>query len=317
MGTPWGDQPPLVYFAEPIDKAHGQNFAIAATMHGALTTWGCTTYRPSAAWKATHLDWRVDHLNRQALRLADLIVAYLDEHTPSIGVPAEIEAATAQKIPAIVHYTGTSFVLAGNPLVTVITKTEDLVAAVMRALKDHPRPDRAADHQLARTLASGGSVSLGTITPAQATALVAKINGPEPIRLVVTEGAAPPQRVYQDDAGIDLTTAAEIVINPGQYVDVPTQVEATQLPSGYWGLITGRSSALRKWRLHIPIAVIDPGWRGPLFVGVWNLGGNPVTVKAGDRLGQLILIPNHTAPIEVVAAVEDHPRGLKGFGSSG
>lgn len=332
MGTPiWGDQPPLVYFAEPIDKAAGQNFKTAAEMAGALSTWGCGLFRPSAGFRVKRADPRVEQINRYALYRSDAIVAYLDEHTPSIGVPAEIEAATARGIPAVVHYTGASFALAGNPLVTVIDDTNNLIAALEKALKDHPRLVGNLE-----TLAAAGVVTgfkhrfkprdeppldiAQAVREAYEKLMANRNYGPadmDPIRLVLTDGTQAPTRAYPDDAGIDLTTARETVIEPGDYKDIHTQVEATQLPAGYWGLITGRSSALRRWRLHIPMAIIDPGWRGPLFVGVWNLGGNPVTVRPGDRLGQLILIPNNPAAIEIVQTVSDHPRGLKGFGSSG
>lgn len=338
MGTPWGESPPFVYYAEPIDKAAGQNFHTAAEMAGALATWGCTIYRPSTAWRARTPDPRVEEINRAALYRADLIVAYLSETTPSIGVPAEIEAATSRGIAAVVHYTGTSFALAGNPLVTVINDTNELIGAVEKAHRDSL--ERRADAKLADTgiitatdLPGNGvrfvqkhqpadpPPDLGQLVRAVYQKVMANNRyGPrdmDPVRLVIADGAQPPNRAYDDDAGIDLTTAREIIIEPGQYVDIPTQVEGTQLPLGYWAMITGRSSALRKWRLHIPVAIIDPGWRGPLFVGVWNLGGNPVTVKPGDRLGQLILIPNNPAPVQVVTQVDEHPRGLNGFGSSG
>lgn len=309
MGTPlWGDSPPLCYFAEPIDKASGRNFPVAAAMVSTLVTWGCAIFRPSAGFRATQPDPRIEQINRHALYRADVIVAYLSETTPSIGVPAEIEAATARGIPAVVHYTGQSFVLAGNPLVTIIDDPNTLVGAVEHVLKEHPqlpKPDNTA------VVVEQPAGIYASIVEAYR-----KLNT-EPIRVVIAEGAEPPRRVYEDDAGIDLSTAHELTIQPGEFRDIRTQVTASQLPTGYWGMIVGRSSALRKWRLHIPQAVIDPGWRGPLFVGVWNLGGNPVTVKPGDRLGQLILMPNNPAPVQIVTAVDDHARGLNGFGSSG
>jgi dUTP pyrophosphatase len=138
------------------------------------------------------------------------------------------------------------------------------------------------------------------------------------LRVVLTAAdAAAPTRAYADDAGIDLYTAKDTTIEPGDFVDIHTTVEKVQLPDGYWGMITGRSSTLRTYRLHVPQAVIDPGWRGPLFVGAWNLGGNPVHIKAGQRIGQLILIPNNPAAVRVVDMVDAAPRGESGFGSSG
>lgn len=340
MGTPiWGDSPPLCYVAEPIDKASGQNFPIAAALVTTLTTWGCGIFRPSAGFRCSHPDPRVEQINRYALYRSDIIVAYLSEHTPSIGVPAEIEAATARGIPAVVHYTGQSFVLAGNPLVTVIDDVNTLIGAVEHALKEHPRLleldapgiteqtdiygsivkayhklNEHPRHQIGEDQAN--RLWLAALEQA-AYPMYTVTAEPEPIRLVIAEDAQPPARAYPDDAGLDLTTAAELTIQPGEFKDIRTQVLASQLPTGYWGMIVGRSSALRKWRLYIPHAVIDPGWRGPLFVGVWNLGGNPVTIKPGDRVGQLILIPNNPAPVQIVTTVDDHARGLNGFGSSG
>lgn len=347
MGTPiWGDSPPLVYFAEPVDKASGQNFAVAAAMHNALATWGCNTFRPAAGFRTNTPDPRVEQINRDALYRADVIVAYLSETTPSIGVPAEIEAATSRGIPAVVHYTGQSFVLAGNPLVTVITDTNSLIGAVEHALKEHPRKEvhetengwchvcggiglEDYEHRPRRQTVDLPVNNLNRLLELAANPVryvTGDQVGPyswqkdiEPIRVVLAEGAQPPHRAYPDDAGLDLTTDHEVTIQPGEYKDVRTQVVASQLPTGYHAQITGRSSALRKWRLHIPVAIIDPGWRGPLYVGVWNLGGNPVTLRPGDRVGQLILIPNTPAPVQIVTPdqLDPHPRGLNGFGSSG
>jgi dUTP pyrophosphatase len=270
----------LCYLAEPIDAAHRNLSRTMDDMAAALKIWGANTYRAAKAFHCPELDPRVDQINRQVLYRCDVIVAYLDTKTPSIGVPSEIEAATARGIPAVVHYTGTSFVLAGNPLVTVIDHPSSVVQAVEHALKNlSDRDDR--------------------------------------IRVVLVDGGDLPIRKYVDDAGLDLTTAIDVEIKPGEFRDIRTQVKAVELPPGYWGMITGRSSTLRKHGLHVPMAVIDPGWRGPLFVGVWNLSPNPVMITAGNRLGQLICLPNHPHPVVSVDTVTEAPRGLNGFGSSG
>jgi dUTP pyrophosphatase len=277
------DPPIFVYLAEPIDRSDGDRRRShdSATIFSLLQTWGYTVYRPAGGFRASNLDPRIEQVNRVALRQADILVAMLYSDLPSIGVPAEIEAATAAGTPAIVFYDKDSQALAGNPLVRVLTSSSELPGAIKQALADHPRPDENS------------------------------------LRLVIADGHDQPIRAYPDDAGIDLTTVREYVIGPGEFADVHTQVDAIQLPTGYWGMITGRSSTLRRHKLHVPVAVIDPGWRGPLFVGVWNLSPNPVYVNPGDRLGQLILIPNHPAIVRTVVEVEPAPRGLNGFGSSG
>jgi dUTP pyrophosphatase len=276
----------LIYFAEPIDQAcstaYGPLRTLANAVHEDLRGTGCVIYRPRTALYTSVLDPRVDRLNRVWLYQADVLVAILPAGVPSIGVPAEIEAATARGIPAVVIHDGASQSLTANPLVTICPDQHAVVDAVAHAIREHPRPE--AD---------------------------------ETIRMVIRDGGEAPRRVYADDAGIDLNTAIGVTLEPYGYADIRTQVDAVELPPGYWGLVTGRSSTIRQRRIHVPTGVIDPGWRGALFVGAYNLTDQPVVVKVGDRLGQLILIPAIPAPVQVVGAVSDHQRGLNGFGSSG
>lgn len=279
--------PRLVYVAEPIDRAvkNRTGHADVTQLVNALITWGANIFRPSTAFRCQTLDARVDQINRHILYQADVLVAYLSLTVSSVGVPMEIEAATARGIPAIVLYGADSYALEANPLITVIHQPSEVIQAIEKALADRPDPTPLTLH--------------------------------DGLRVVVADGHEPPTRTYPDDAGVDLTNLEELVILPNDFRDVPTQVEAVQLPDGYWGMITGRSSTLRRWGLHVPQAVIDPGWRGKLYVGVWNLSDTTVIVPAGSRLGQLILIPLGVAPVVTVDQVEEHARGLAGFGSSG
>ena len=130
-----------------------------------------------------------------------------------------------------------------------------------------------------------------------------------------------PTRAYHDDAGFDLYTARTTTIPAHGFQDVSCGI-AVELPQGTWGLLTGRSSTLRKRGLLVHTGVIDVGYRGELFAGVWNLTGEPVEVLAGERVSQLILIHNATeqATLTLVDSVNEfslHPRGVNGFGSSG
>lgn len=127
-----------------------------------------------------------------------------------------------------------------------------------------------------------------------------------------------PTKAYSDDAGFDLYVSEDVWIQPGEFVDVPCAV-AIELPSDTWALLTGRSSTLRKHKLMVNQGVIDPGYRGELFAGVWNLGPEMVHVGVGDRLAQLILMPNHALNAKLVSVNEltPHQRGQSGFGSSG
>jgi dUTP pyrophosphatase len=68
--------------------------------------------------------------------------------------------------------------------------------------------------------------------------------------------------------------------------------------------------------------VIDSGYRGELFVGVTNLkkyAGEKTVVRKGDRLAQLIpmRLASHELRAVEVEELNDHERGIKGFGSTG
>lgn len=135
---------------------------------------------------------------------------------------------------------------------------------------------------------------------------------------LVDDDSRLPTKAYVDDAGFDLYVSEDVWINPGEFKDVPCAV-AVELPSDTWALLTGRSSTLRKHNLLVNQGVIDPGYRGELFAGVWNLGPEMVQVSVGDRLAQLILMPNHGLHARLVPVDElaPHKRGTSGFGSSG
>lgn len=125
-----------------------------------------------------------------------------------------------------------------------------------------------------------------------------------------------PARAYAGDAGWDLYVSEKVVIQPGAFADVPCGV-ACALPHGTWGLLTGRSSTLRSRGLLVHQGVIDEGYRGPLYAGVFNLGRHVALVEAGSRLAQLIVVPMHVHHARMVNDLRPGTRGTAGFGSSG
>lgn len=144
-----------------------------------------------------------------------------------------------------------------------------------------------------------------------------------PVKFLPTLTGEPkmPSRAYIDDAGYDLYVSEDTVVPAGAFVDIPTSV-AMQLPSWSWGLLTGRSSTLRKRGLLVNTGIIDTGYRGELYAGVFNLTQTDVVVEAGERIAQIIILENATAKTRVWQLegddeLEPHQRGTNGFGSSG
>jgi dUTP pyrophosphatase len=133
-------------------------------------------------------------------------------------------------------------------------------------------------------------------------------------------GSAAPVRQYDGDAGFDLAYAGKepVDVLPGQTAQLPCAL-AIQWPPGVWGFIVGRSSTFNDGLLVNP-SVIDWGWRGDLYVAVRNLSTiTPTTIHPGRRLAQIVPLPVVADSIEMfeVAALDPHPRGTNGFGSSG
>ncbi len=65
------------------------------------------------------------------------------------------------------------------------------------------------------------------------------------------------------------------------------------------------------------MGLIDSDYQGPLMVSCWNRGSEPFTIKVGERIAQMILVPVVQADFEIVEAFTDSERGEGGFGSTG
>ena len=133
---------------------------------------------------------------------------------------------------------------------------------------------------------------------------------------ILSHGGREPRRALPGDVGYDLFVSEQVVIEPGAFVDVHSGV-AVEFPSGVWGMLVGRSSTLRRRQLHVPIGIIDNGYRGELYAGAYNLGDRPVTIEVGERIAQLILMPMVILPMQEVVSLSETERGDRGFGATG
>ena len=106
---------------------------------------------------------------------------------------------------------------------------------------------------------------------------------------------------------------------PGARVAVPTGL-AIAIPVGFAGLVLPRSGLARRHGVTLTNSpgLIDAGYRGELTVLMVNLGQESYTVRAGDRIAQLVLIRvSLAAAVEVDALPASDGRGARGFGSTG
>ena len=120
-----------------------------------------------------------------------------------------------------------------------------------------------------------------------------------------------------EDAGMDLHAVEQVTLEPGVPRLVPTGLRI-EIPPGHEAQVRPRSGLALKHAITMPNApgTIDPGYRGEVRVILLNLGREPYTVHAGDRIAQMIV-----ARYEAVEWEEGTPaestRGAGGFGSSG
>src|SRR5438477_4405485 len=121
----------------------------------------------------------------------------------------------------------------------------------------------------------------------------------------------------REDAGMDLCAVEEVTLECGIPRLVPTGL-VIELPPGYEAQVRPRSGLALKHAITMPNApgTIDPGYRGEIRVILINLGTEPYTVHAGDRIAQLI-VARYEAVEWVEFQLAASQRGEGGFGSSG
>lgn len=141
---------------------------------------------------------------------------------------------------------------------------------------------------------------------------------------ILDERATYPTIAYAGDAGFDLIAIEDVVIPFGERVDVRTGL-AIAMPTGFYGRLVGRSSAIRKKNLLVVEGIIDAGFRGELLCHAYALprltglalAGEAVVVRRGESIAQLILSPIPHVVLHPAVELPDSERGERGFGSSG
>ncbi|TQL64548.1 dUTP diphosphatase [Rarobacter faecitabidus] len=136
---------------------------------------------------------------------------------------------------------------------------------------------------------------------------------------ILDEVAAPPAYAHPGDAGADLVTTIDVVLQPFERALVPTGI-AIALPDGYVGLVHPRSGLAARHGLTIVNApgTVDAGYRGEIKISLYNSDpSTPIELKRGDRIAQLVVQEYVKARFVVAEKLPGSDRGEGGFGSSG
>ena len=135
----------------------------------------------------------------------------------------------------------------------------------------------------------------------------------------LSEDVVLPSYAHEGDAGMDLRSTETVTLKPYERRLVSTGL-AIAIPDGYAGLVLPRSGLALKKGLTVANTpgLIDAHYRGELKVIALNVNPeNPVTIKAGDRIAQLVIQRVPQVQVIEVDELDDTDRGEGGFGSSG
>jgi dUTP pyrophosphatase len=131
------------------------------------------------------------------------------------------------------------------------------------------------------------------------------------------DGARPlPDYGSPGAAGADLRAAEELVLAPGQRAAVATGLRV-EIPPGHVGLVWPRSGLALKHGIDTLAGVIDSDYRGEVRVVLVNHGQEPLAIRPGDRIAQLLVQRVERAVFVRADALGASDRGEGGFGSSG
>ncbi|WP_116041035.1 dUTP diphosphatase [Amycolatopsis palatopharyngis] len=132
-------------------------------------------------------------------------------------------------------------------------------------------------------------------------------------------GVPLPSYARQGDAGADLVTTTDVVLEPGARSLVGTGI-AIALPPGYAGFVHPRSGLAARAGLSVvnTPGTIDSGYRGEIRVCLINHDPHePIVLSRGDRIAQLVIQRVEHAEFVEVDELDKSERGAGGYGSTG
>lgn len=129
-----------------------------------------------------------------------------------------------------------------------------------------------------------------------------------------------PTRGSKYSAGYDLYAATDedVQIPPHSTVKIGTGL-AMELPVGWFGAIFARSGIATKRGLRPAncTGICDEDYRGEYIVALHNDSNETMTVQAGERIAQLVVLPYQNLNFIEVNELDETDRGDGGFASTG
>ena len=136
------------------------------------------------------------------------------------------------------------------------------------------------------------------------------------IKLISSNGKVPSQK-HASDIGYDISASNDVTLKSNDVTLVNTGI-AINLPQQCAGFVLPRSGLSTKHKITLinSPGLIDPGYTGELLVPLMNFGDKDYSIKAGERIAQLVLVNTHGVDFKVVDSLPETDRSSGGFGST-
>jgi dUTP pyrophosphatase len=130
-----------------------------------------------------------------------------------------------------------------------------------------------------------------------------------------------PAYATEGSAGLDLRACLEtpLLLAPGKAELIPTGVAIHLDDPALAAVILPRSGLGHRHGVVLGnlVGLIDSDYQGQLMVSCWNRAIEPFTIRPGERIAQLVVVPVVQVQLEVVTDFAASARGAGGFGHSG
>lgn len=135
------------------------------------------------------------------------------------------------------------------------------------------------------------------------------------MKVRLDSGAKQPTRAFLTDAGLDLYAMHGGLVRAHQAATFHTGTHV-ELPHGTVGILMPKSGMMTRHDL-LTFGVVDEGYTGEILVHIFNCGTEDYSIKSGDKVSQMLIMPVLYEPVKIVDEINGGDRGQSGFGSTG
>lgn len=142
------------------------------------------------------------------------------------------------------------------------------------------------------------------------------------VKIILRDNNCFPIKAHESDAGYDLKSMNDYVVNPNEQVLVDTGINIG-LPKEqdwiYQAQIRPRSGLALKKGITITNSpgTIDENYHGNIGVIIRNTGKESFVINKYDKIAQMIITKIPKTELVIVDSLQDSDRGSNGFGSTG